>query len=314
VKHLYAGSILRWYDDFCACLSKDPRNQFQQLNKHPFVAKVEQVAMVIGLTAEDFKTWQVEVKQGFTSRNLPALTIHDYKDLSGPDDIHGVLLDPRCFLESFNTQSNIIAGLSTNQVRFQSGLSHVMAGQARLEKKMDRLIQYFEEREFPTPQNAIKDHTIDYDVLMIQHKKDLTPLSLFHLWFKENLTVSYNRLQNKSRTHRNTYNRHKAAIGCILKFSSIYPSEKPTAANQIGKWEVDLSNIANEAFLKAVENLKELRKDKVHDKLFVITDLVKLGSDPLVVGRPWPLCMPESAILLFNKQPKGIGNGGETDT
>jgi hypothetical protein len=75
-----------------------------------------------------------------------------------------------------------------------------------------------------------------------------------------------------------------------------------------------LSNIANEAFLKAVENLKELRKDKVHDKLFVITDLVKLGSDPLVVGRPWPLCMPESAILLFNKQPKGIGNGGETDT
>jgi hypothetical protein len=89
------------------------------LNKHPFIAKIEQeVARVIGITAEDFKTWQVGVKQ----------------DLSGPDDIHGVLLDQRCFLESFNIQSNIIAGLSTNQVRFQSSLSRVLASQARMEK------------------------------------------------------------------------------------------------------------------------------------------------------------------------------------
>jgi hypothetical protein len=307
VKHLYAASILRWYDDFTACLSKNPRNQFQELNKHPFVAKIEQVATVIGLSPDDFKMWQVEVKQGFSSRNLPALTINDYKDLSGPDDIHGVLLDPRCFLESFNAQSNIISSLSTNQVRFQSGLSQVMAVQARLEKKMDRLINYFEEKVIAKPLNGIQDHTIDYDVLMIQHKKDLTPLSLFNLWFKENLTVSYNRLQNKSRSHRNTYIRHKAVIGCILKFANRYPSEKPTTANHLGQWEGDLSNIANDAIIQAMEILKVLRKDSDHDKMFVMTDFVKLGTSPLVVDRAWPLGMPEGAIHLFTKQANGKG-------
>jgi hypothetical protein len=282
-------------------LSKDPRNQFQQLNKHPFVAKIEQVARVIGLSAEDFQTWQVEVKQGFTSRNLPALTIHDYKDLSGPDDIHGVLLDPRCFLESFNTQSNIIAGLTTNQIRFQSHLTQVLASQARMERKMDRLMHYFEDRVIATPKNAIQDHVMDYDVLMTQHKNNLTPMSLFNLWFKENLAVSYKKLPHKTNSHRNTYIRHKAAIRCMLKFASRYPGERPTAAIHLGKWERELSIISNDAVLKAFESLKDLRTNKGHTKPFVVTDLVKLVTAPLVIGLPWPPGMPEDAIQIFQK-------------
>jgi hypothetical protein len=149
-------------------------------------------------------------------------------------------------------------------------------------------------------------HIIDVAVKASTKDKASNALKHFEVYASQHFgKIIYNRLQNKSRSHRNTYSCHKAAIGCILKFASRYPSEKPTDPNQIGKWEGDLSQIANKAILKANANLKLLRKENDHDKMFVITDLVKLGLAPFVVGQAWPLGMPEGAIQLFNKQTNG---------
>jgi hypothetical protein len=317
VKRLYGCSVLRFYEDFIATLAREPTGMYNVLNKHPFVSRIQQALRECDVPVGLFKNWQVDIKQAFMSKNLAALSMSDCHNLGGAPDFHGVLMDPRCFLEAFNDLANFTRGLGTNQMtilnKVNRGLmqmSEIKAQNDKILQMNDKILQMLEgKRETKSrglhgvSNDVEEEHVMDYEALMKLHDHNLSPLKLFELWFEEKMPASYSNLLPKSASARNKFTRQKTCMGVLLKFTNTYPLSKPSQPHLLVGWKHELNKIGVEALElvhdKLSVELGKAKKARIANQTITNTDLLKLKKNPIVASRSWPVSMPSEAKLWF---------------
>lgn len=223
VKRIYGAALLRFYKDFLQALSKEPNKAFEDPKQHPVVSKISQVCQEIGLSEIQFAIWQDEIKKGFVSRNLPALSLAECEDMIGSPDYNGVLMDPRCFLTAFNDLANVVMATNNRQIMMDAKMSKVlsqqstilnnlqaiMEGQARM-LSSNTLIQLTTERQ--------QDPPLNYNIILKQ-KCNLTPAKLYSCWFLDRLKESYEQLEKKTSSNRSSFSRNKSAMYALIKIT-----------------------------------------------------------------------------------------------
>jgi hypothetical protein len=235
----------------------------------------------------------------------------DCHNLGGAPDFHGVLMDPRCFLEAFKDLANFTRGLGTNQMTILNKVNQGLMQMSEIKAQNAKILELLEakgETKARGPHEISNDdkeeHVMDYEALMKLHDHNLSPLKLFELWFEEKMPASYSNLQPKSASARNKFTRQKTCMGVLLKFTNTYPLSKPSQPHLLVGWKHELNKIGVDAVelvhdMLSVE-LGKSKKARIANQAITNTDLLKVKKNPIVASRSWPVSMPSEAKLWFD--------------
>ena len=90
VIQLCFGSFLQFYDQFIKVLKEEPNSKFDDVNKHSFARRIENVLANCEVEATTFLAWQEEVKSAFRRKNYMALPL---------SEVSGALCDSRTIVQ-----------------------------------------------------------------------------------------------------------------------------------------------------------------------------------------------------------------------
>jgi hypothetical protein len=101
MRNLLVSSLLRHYEEFVSIIVLHPDNTYNDLNHHRFVNCVRGALNGANVLPETFDTWQLEIRQGFASRNAPALPIEALRR-EHPTIADNFYIDTRTFTDHYN--------------------------------------------------------------------------------------------------------------------------------------------------------------------------------------------------------------------
>ena len=138
IRELLVASLFRHYDEFCDILRQEPDSRFECLENHLFVATIKEKLGYAGVSEATFEAWRKEVQTGFFNRNLPALAIQNWprhlNDRTNP--FHQVMMDPRCFVDHFNSLAAHYTSLHSQSCQQQSAIANLTSTVSNLQAQM----------------------------------------------------------------------------------------------------------------------------------------------------------------------------------
>lgn len=143
VRLLLVGSLLRHYDGFCDLLKSHPLGTFGDPCDHLFVSTVAGCLQKAGVSKETFCAWKKEVKEGFFNRNAIALPIENFpRELLESSFCTGkLLMDPRCFVDHFNTLAQSVMSLNNQYFQVLQTLKDVRQNSDRQFENLEKLVR-----------------------------------------------------------------------------------------------------------------------------------------------------------------------------
>lgn len=141
IRNLLVASLLRHYDEFCLLIQTEPSGKFTALEKHHFVCSVKEKLNLAAVSDSTFEAWKKEVKIGFFNRNLPALPIQNFPRYLGDhtNQFHEVIMDPRCFVDQFNSLAAHYQALHATVAQQQTTLNNLHGSLSNLREDMSGL-------------------------------------------------------------------------------------------------------------------------------------------------------------------------------
>ena len=137
VRELLVMSLLLRFDQFLNVLETHPdpspkpvedpslRNRFY--HDHLFVCRVKQALDRAHIGEVQFDGWLSEARNAFMCRNIPGVPIEKFS-LYGVGK-NTILMDPRCFVDHFNTISHVVQNMNVNMQRLQHQVSDIRRNQ-----------------------------------------------------------------------------------------------------------------------------------------------------------------------------------------
>ena len=322
VRELLVASLFRHYDEFCAILQGEPDNKYECLENHLFVSTVREKLDSAGVSQEVFDKWKSEVQTGFFNRNLPALAIQNFPrhmgEVSNP--FHQVMMDPRCFVDQFNSLAAHYQGLHAQSCQQQSAIGNLTAMvhqlQCQLQNQTELLVKLFhqgtptsvpvspsaagspqqaaqqqldfsQEEDQVTTEPFVKRFSVGYTSLPT---KGCTIADHFYYFFSDRARAGYEKdksmeMTPKERTRiRNHFVRLKRTVKLMLFFCEEYPRERPSNAQELSVWLSELRAMGALAEVQMREVLypDEPNKNMVPSALTnkAIAEKVRLWEDP----------------------------------
>lgn len=300
--HLLGLTVLRHYDDFLSTM-KLYRKWNEQPESHIFIARVKSSLTACGISGETFDLWKKGVKDNFLSRNWYARPL---SELSFDGEGNGVCIDCRpllTYVQELGTKYHCLAQQQATMVTEMR--SHSSLIQSLLQRMDDFLstlvpsvppqVQQLSQAIAPA---CNKPTVVPFHVLISKynHKTQLSPDTLFAIWFEEDLPLSYDLTRSselgkvdlaKLGTKFSTW---KSAMTVLLKFVETYPPEKPDPGTK--EWKIWHRQLKRRAF-QAVESTKLV----LQLKSVSINTLKQKKSS--VSGKAWPPGMGEADKKWF---------------
>ena len=283
VRELLVASIFRHYDEFCSVLALHPDNKFECLENHLFVATIKEKLSLAGVTDDVFDAWRKEVRVGFFNRNLPALAIqrfpHHLGDVNNP--FSQVMMDPRCFMDHFNSLSAHYMGLHRQSCQQQTSIGNLTILVQNLQAQVHTQNQLLERvtlaleggnqivsttaipvspstagspSKSPPEKDYIKRFSVGYNAL----GKGCSISERFQFFFSTRARDGYERDKIHETTSnvddatkkkiRNDFTRLKKTVKLMLLFCDSYPTERPSGdAAALSKWLTSLRELGDNA-------------------------------------------------------------------
>ena len=108
-----------------------------------------------------------------------------------------------------------------------------------------------------------------FSVLAEQHK-DVKPIRLFQLWFKDDYPACYELDKRESSpvkpSLRNKFKRQKEAVKALLLFLDNHPPARPTDVQELVEWEQNLAKMAEKSLRRAEQEITVREKNETKIK------------------------------------------------
>ena len=287
IRELLVASMLRHYDDFCALLQQEPENRFERVEDHFFVATIQDKLQASGVDGATFEAWKKEVRIGFFNKNLPALAIQDFPrhlgDTANP--FHQIMMDPRCFVDHFNSLAAHYMGLHSQVCQQQTSIGNLTAMVNGMQVQLQRQNELIREmatslqnrpavvpvspsdtsspplsprrssrKSRPSPSSTptkpfIKRFSVAFQTLT----KGCTIADRFVFFFAERARAGYDEDKaldmdaTETKKVRNDFTRLKRTVRLMLLFCDAFPSEKPNDPTELASWLAALREMATQA-------------------------------------------------------------------
>ena len=343
IRELLVASMLRHYDEFCSILQTEPDGKFACLENHLFVATIQERLAMAGVSNNVFDAWRKEVQVGFFNRNLPALAIQNFPrhlgDVSNP--FHQVMVDPRCFIDHFNSLAAHYMGLHSQVSQQQTAIGNLtslvrnLQGQVQSQNDLLARLTVLLETGQPTvhpvspsvsgspaklsPSSSTDGSTVEayvkrFSVAARTLGKGCSISDRFVFFFAECARAGYEKdkavadIDAKERTKiRNDFTRLKRTVKLMLLFCDSYPGERPSDPAELPDWlaSVRLLGCSAEASIK--QRLYPDQPEKVMSQSAIaaknVTNKIKEWEDSASVEhRTLPGNMPEETREWFSTE------------